>query len=188
MAIVLIALGGSACSSGGKQKAKPQSSETQAASAGPHRTTFQDISGIVDADGDWAGLHYEAKRTSSCTLDATSRNGKVVFVRNRPGQCSIQVRMKDEPVFGHEDEYIYPMRGIFKDLFATARVSSRLLPVDEVFIAADGPVTTVGGKTKEALVINADCKKAAADQIDWGNVDVNGIEQLCVVHKFVKFG
>lgn len=56
-----------------------------------------------------------------------------------------------------------------------------MTPPASTSIAAYGPVTTVRGKTKQALLLNVDCKKSAADQIDWDNVDVNGIEQLCVV-------
>jgi hypothetical protein len=63
-----------------------------------------------------------------------------------------------------------------------------MTPPASTSIAAYGPVTTAGGKTKQALLLNVDCKKSAADQIDWDNVDVNGIEQLCIVHQFVKFG
>jgi hypothetical protein len=94
--------------------------------------------------------------------------------------------MKGTPPFGKEEEYLYPLRGVFRELFDQARVSAKLLPVRDVFIAAWGPVTTVGGKTKEALVLNIDCTRAAADQIDWDNVDVSGMKTLCEVRKFVR--
>jgi hypothetical protein len=42
-----------------------------------------------------------------------------------------------------------------------------------------GPVTSVGGKSSSGDLFSLACTQQAANQIDWDNVGVSGLKQLC---------
>lgn len=54
-------------------------------------------------------------------------------------------------------------------------------------ITLRGPVTSVGGKQSTADVLRVACNRQAARQINWGNVDADGMRALCNWQELVNF-
>lgn len=76
-------------------------------------------------------------------------------------------------------ELLDQQRDIFRKLFSDRSINA-------VLLVAWGQVTTVGGKNRTAPVLRVRCARSAADQIDWGNVDVGGMKALCDWTPMVK--
>jgi hypothetical protein len=93
--------------------------------------------------------------------------------------CVVSVK-QGETTFGSEHEVIEPMFPVFKGLFA-------MKPYKSVKIIAYGPVTSIGGKTSTAKTASVRCTQAANKQIDWDNIDMNGIHALCTEQQYVNF-
>jgi hypothetical protein len=50
-----------------------------------------------------------------------------------------------------------------------------------------GETTSVGGQKEQSALLNLTCDRAAADQIDWSNVDEEGLKTLCTYEPLVDF-
>lgn len=92
--------------------------------------------------------------------------------------CVVDLRPR-EPTFNVEREYIEATRPLFKRLFA-------LKSLTEAKVNVYGKVTSVGGKESVALIASLTCDRSAARQIDWDNVDVDGLKLLCEWFPMVK--
>ena len=145
--------------------------------------TFAQLSRIVTKG---SGGNLALQRGSACDFRKGIRGSKIVNLPG-PGICSLATKLTRTPFFGSESEVLRPTWGVFALLFPQAH-DPRGRPVRSIFISITGPIRTVGGKIKYDVIINADCSRAAAKQIDWKNIDTAGFEQLCKVRKFVKFG
>jgi hypothetical protein len=102
----------------------------------------------------------------------------------RSSDCTAQTCTVDAKIgttlFGSEHEVVEPMFPVFKGLFG-------LKPYRRVTINAYGDVTTVGGKSQVAKVLTESCSHSANAQIDWDNINMDGIHALCNEFRFVKF-
>jgi hypothetical protein len=170
------------CGSGSNTAGTPTTISVSLPTAGPNgHTTFAQIRYIIAQGGD-----LKVMKGSECHRPYGLRANKVVTVKG-PSFCSVATKFRGTPLFGNEREAVEPLFPIFKELFriGTDEKGGR---VASVFISVSGQVTTVGGKTKLDTILNAECDRAANSQIDWDNIDVDGLEQLCTVRKFVNFG
>lgn len=95
------------------------------------------------------------------------------------GSCTVVYDAGEILGIDSERELLDQQRGIFRRLFSGRAIRS-------VLLVAWGKVTTVGGKEQAAPILRVRCTRSAADQIDWGNVDVDGIKALCDWTPMVK--
>lgn len=79
-----------------------------------------------------------------------------------------------------QEEILEEQRRIWKTMFSRPQTKVARIRVD-------GPVTTVGGKTKVAPILDVTCTRAAADLINWNRVDVDGMSALCDWNELVDF-
>lgn len=167
VAVVLIAAvasGSGGSSSKSAHSGAASSSNTGDSTSGttnpapPEKTGNADqVKGIVEDGGTFT---YQ---TSTCT-------GRT---------CTVNVKI-GETLFGSEHEVVEPMFPVFKGLFGLKKY--RLVTIN-----ASGEVTTVGGKKEVAKLVQVACTRSANRQIDWDNIDMDGIHALCSELRFVKF-
>jgi hypothetical protein len=93
--------------------------------------------------------------------------------------CAVQYTIKEPLGLNFGDETILPSTGIFKYAFTDPKVKV-------VVVAVSGPATTVGGKTSNTPLFNLACDRSANAQIDWSNVSVSGLKQLCDFQQYVN--
>lgn len=88
-----------------------------------------------------------------------------------PTYCMISLR-PTTPLFDAEEEVLNDTRPLFRKLF-------RLKTLQDATITIYGKVTTVGGKEEVSQVGEISCTRKAARQIDWSNVEPDGLKELC---------
>lgn len=93
--------------------------------------------------------------------------------------CSIVYTIKEPAGINYGNETILPSTGVFKYAFSDKKV-------DSVTVTVQGPVTSTGGKSSTAKLFSLYCTRGSANQIDWDNVTVNGLKQLCRFDQFVN--
>lgn len=85
--------------------------------------------------------------------------------------CFVNYRAKAIAING-ERELFEDQRAVWRTLFSDPKLkSARLIP--------HTTVTSVGGKESNQAVLLLTCDRAAARQIDWSYVDVDGVKTLC---------
>jgi hypothetical protein len=97
---------------------------------------------------------------------------KAPSVECTPTHCNIAYVLKEPTGINSELELIQPTAGVYKALFSAPRFQ-------EAEITVAGPTSSVGGKTSESALFSLTCNRAAANQIDWGNVEAKGLMTLC---------
>lgn len=70
-------------------------------------------------------------------------------------------------------------KDVWKAIFADRRIR-------EGTLLMTGDVVSVGGKESVEPILKVSCDRQAADQIDWDNVDLDGIKTLCNYHELVN--
>jgi hypothetical protein len=93
--------------------------------------------------------------------------------------CSVAYNA-DTPAFDVERELIEEQRPVWKVLFSDRKLR-------QASLLAYGQTTSVGGKGSLSPVVRVTCDRAADRQIDWDNVDQDGIKTLCTVTPLAKF-
>ena len=93
--------------------------------------------------------------------------------------CTVEYNV-DTPFSRPEREIMGDQRGVFKRLFLELNVqAATLVPY--------GEITSVGGKESREPVMRITCDRAANDQIDWDNVDHDGMKALCEYTPLINF-
>ncbi len=93
--------------------------------------------------------------------------------------CTIQY-VADTPAFSPEEELLRAQRPIWKALFSDPRFRRGRIMVY-------GPTTDAGGKEDVSQVMLVVCDREAHRQIDWDNVDGDGIKAICEYTPRVSF-
>lgn len=86
--------------------------------------------------------------------------------------CGVTYEIDDLVGIDTDEELLNAQRDVWETLFANPRFK-------EGFVELEAPVETVGGKESVASVLRVRCNRAAARQIDWDNVQSDGMKQLC---------
>jgi hypothetical protein len=94
-------------------------------------------------------------------------------------RCIVQYSA-DTPVFDVEDMLLEEQRPIWEKLFSDSRLEAATL-------VPHGMVTSVGGQESVSPVMRVTCNRAAHRQIDWDNVDADGMRALCNFVALVDF-
>jgi hypothetical protein len=121
----------------------------------------------------------QVERLFNDTLGAESGgNPRVKDAVCTRGACVVNYRSK-EIVFG-QDEVLRDQIPIWKMLFSDRKLKrATLIP--------HSTVTSVGGKESNEPILRVTCDRAANRQIDWDNVDEDGIKALCAYRELVRF-
>jgi len=93
--------------------------------------------------------------------------------------CTIQY-IADTPVISPEKEMLEEQRPIWKTLF-----SDRTFRRGRIMVY--GPTTDVGGKEDVSQVMLVVCDRRANRQIDWDNIEADGIKAICEYEQRVSF-
>lgn len=135
---------------------------TPASASQPFRATNAQMASAVttavDADGDAANVNGTPE--AFCDHIPTGVECTVFYTVKEPGGFSAALELID------------PTRGFFKTAFTDPSMQ-------RVTAHVSGPVTSVGGKSLTGRLFILSCTRAAANQIDWDNVGVNGLKTLC---------
>ena len=94
-------------------------------------------------------------------------------------QCDITYTVKEPTGISTDLELIQPTAQIWKGLFEDPNFQSGTITVS-------GPVTSVGGVNSNGPLFMLSCDRTAASQINWDNVDGNGLRTLCQYTKIAK--
>jgi hypothetical protein len=94
-------------------------------------------------------------------------------------QCDIKYTVKEPTGISTDLELIQPTAQIWKGLFEDSNFQNGTIEVD-------GPLTSVGGISSNGPLFTLSCDRNAASQINWDNVDGNGLRTLCQYTKHVK--
>jgi hypothetical protein len=86
--------------------------------------------------------------------------------------CGVTYEIDELVGIDADEELLNAQRDVWETLFANPRFK-------EGFVELEAPVETVGGKESVDPVLRVRCDRAAARQIDWGNVQSDGMKQLC---------
>lgn len=95
-------------------------------------------------------------------------------------ECTISLR-PTMPFSDPERETLEEARPLFKRLF-------RLDTLDSATLKIYGKTTSIGGKESVSQVAELTCTRWAHDQIDWDNVDEDGMKALCSWEPMVNVG
>lgn len=87
-------------------------------------------------------------------------------------RCNITYTVQEPVDSDYDLELVLPTRQIWKTLFTDPRFQGGTITVD-------GPTTSIGGKKSTSDLYSLTCDRRAAQQIDWDNVDGDGLRQLC---------
>lgn len=99
----------------------------------------------------------------------------------RAGTCDITYYMGDIlGLFDTSRELVDKQRDVWAALFDHPRFKKGT-------ITLRGEVVTVGGKEKVADTLKVTCDRWAAKQINWNNVDADGLKTLCSWTELVSF-
>lgn len=86
--------------------------------------------------------------------------------------CTIAYTVRKSAGLDSDTDLLYPTRQVWKALFTDPQFQRGTMNIS-------GPVTTDGGKSETALLLNLTCDRNAASQIDWDKVDGDGFRTLC---------
>lgn len=100
----------------------------------------------------------------------------------RGDECRVYYRRGETlgVLISSQEEILEEQRRIWRTMFSRPQTK-------EATILVEGPVTTVGGKSKVAPILDVTCTRAAANQINWNVVDVDGMRALCDWRELVDF-
>lgn len=93
--------------------------------------------------------------------------------------CVVTYTIKEPAGINFGDETILPSTGVFKYAFSDPSVSG-------VTVMVSGPATSIGGQTSTSKLFDLTCNQQSNSQIDWSNVSVSGLKQLCDFTQFVN--
>jgi hypothetical protein len=115
-------------------------------------------------------------------LHATPLNGSPVVNCTGETTCTIGYTVQaptgaliETHVYAEDQQVILPTRQMWKALFSDARFQYGTITVS-------GPVKTIGGETETGTYYTLTCDRNSASQINWDNVDGNGLRTLCDYH------
>lgn len=121
------------------------------------------------------------KTLQDAVLESVEEKGTPIFWCTG-SRCAVDYRRGETLGFlvSAQEELLEEQRRIWRTMFSRPQTK-------EATILVRGPVTTVGGKTKVAPVLKVTCTRAAANQINWDAVDVDGMSALCDWRELVEF-
>lgn len=122
------------------------------------------------------------KRLQDAVLESVEEEGKPPTFGCTGPTCEVEYTRGETlgVLLSAQEEFLEEQRRIWKTMFS--RKQTRVAT-----IRIRGPITTVGGKTRTEQVMITTCTRAAANQIDWNSIDVEGIETLCDQNELVNF-
>jgi len=91
---------------------------------------------------------------------------------NGETNCRITYTVKEPAGISTDLELIVPTAQIWKGLFEDSNFQNGTIEVE-------GPLTSVGGVSSNGPLFRLSCDRSAASQINWDNVDGNGLRTLC---------
>jgi hypothetical protein len=107
------------------------------------------------------------------TIVAAHENGTPTVSCSGETSCTIAYTVQEpNGMLPSDDELLLPTRQIWKALFTDPQFQNGTITVS-------GPTTSVGGKSEISPLFNLFCDRDAASQIDWNNVQLNGLKTLC---------
>lgn len=127
------------------------------------------------------------KSVSKLVTDVINNNGDSPGLAKAPGvdcvssgsQCDINYTLKEPAGISAGLELIVPTAEIWKGLFEDPRFHSALITVS-------GPLTSQGGKSSTGPMFTLDCNRSDANQINWGQVDAHGIQDICTFDQLIS--
>lgn len=124
------------------------------------------VTDAVDSDSDSANVN--GTPSAQCVQESAGNS-----MSGHAGiNCFVTYTVKEPAGISAALELIDPTRGFFKTAFTDPSVQA-------VMAQVKGPTTSVGGKTSVSDLFSLACTRQAANQIDWDNVGVSGLKQLC---------
>jgi hypothetical protein len=94
-------------------------------------------------------------------------------------ECLISYVIKEPTGVSYELEEILPTRQVWKALFEDPSIKAAKITVE-------GPVESLGGKKETGEIYELECNREDASQIDWDNVDEEGMTKICKYERKVK--
>jgi hypothetical protein len=102
-----------------------------------------------------------------------------VYCSGRPKHYCYAEYVADTPVLSH-DEILDDQRPVWATLFSDPRLRRAMLE-------AWGETVSVGGQETVSAVMRLTCDRAAHRQINWSNIDADGMRRLCDYSELVNF-
>lgn len=121
------------------------------------------------------------KKLQDAVLESVEEKGTPKFGCSGPS-CQVEYTRGETLGFllSAQEEFLEEQRRIWETMFSRKATKTATITIR-------GPITTVGGKSRIEPVLETTCTRAAANQIDWSQVDVDGIETLCDQNELVNF-
>ncbi len=94
-------------------------------------------------------------------------------------ECSISYVLKEPTGISFNHELMEPTRQVWKAIFTDPSIKAAKINVE-------GPLESVGGKSSTGTIYSLECTREDAEQIDWDNVEADGMKKLCNYQKEVK--
>ncbi len=121
------------------------------------------------------------EQLESVVLESVEENGPVTVWCRGP-ECRVFYEVQETGGF-----LLSPQEAIFEEQRRIWRKLFSRPETEEATILVDGPVVSVGGKESVKPILRTTCDRQAANQINWENVQLDGIETLCDQIEFVNF-
>lgn len=124
----------------------------------------------------------QVTRLVATELGARTEEGDRRRVRDAvctPRECTISYEA-DAPVLDTRDTLLEEQRPIWRQLFSDPDLRNAVL-------ITYGQTVSVGGKESVSAALRVRCDRAAHREIDWRNIDAEGIRRLCGVRELVSF-
>ncbi len=144
------------------------------------------LAGCGDSEGFKAPASFTASDESVSKAVTEAINGgtspglaKPPTVNCSAGECSINYVIKEPTGISFDDELMQPTRQIWKALFEDPSTKAAKITVE-------GPVTSVGGQKSTGTIYWLECTREDASQINWDEVEADGMKKLCNYHKEVE--
>jgi hypothetical protein len=144
------------------------------------------LAGCGDSEGFKAPASFTASDESVSKAVTEAINGgtspglaKPPTVNCSAGECSISYVVKEPTGISFDDELMQPTRQVWKALFEDPSIKAAKITVE-------GPVTSVGGQKSTGTIYWLECTREDASQINWDEVEADGMKKLCNYHKEVE--
>jgi hypothetical protein len=96
------------------------------------------------------------------------------------GVCTARFKVDVLGLFNTQDELMEEVRDPFAAMFEGKQAKMAI-------VVLEGDVESIGGKSSVAPILRVTCTREANREIDWENVDNEGLEALCEWDELVNF-
>jgi hypothetical protein len=132
-----------------------------------------------------ASFTADEQSVSTLVTEAINKEGSSPGLAGSPNvncsssACTISYVVKEPTGISFDGELMQPTRQIWKALFEDQNLKSAKITVE-------GPLVSVGGKKSAGPLYWLECTREDASQINWDEVEADGMKKICEYHKAVK--